>query len=93
MKIEYGAMSSRYSIEANNKLSCYAGMVLHFGGNANLIAIYSPEECRADSWLMASPLEERLNEIFGGGERAFFNYLDNHTEEVYAACDTIKTIL
>ena len=90
MIFEYGAMSSKYSIEADDKLTAYAGMILHFGGNAKLIALYSPEECKQDSWLMATPLEDRLNEVFGG--EGFFKYLDDNEEKVRAACDTIKKI-
>lgn len=93
MKIEYGAMSSKYSIEADNKLTCYAGMICHFGGNAAMIAIYSPEECKKDSWLFARPLEERLNEVFGGGERAFFDYMDSHQEEIKKAYDSIEQLI
>lgn len=92
MIFEYGAMSSKYSIEADDKLTAYAGMIAHFGGNAAMIALYGPENCKEDSWLFASPLEDRLNEVFGGGERAFFDYMDNHIEEIRAACDTIKRI-
>ena len=87
MIFEYGAMSSKYSIEADDKLTAYAGMIAHFGGNAAMIALYGPEDCKE-----ASPLEDRLNEVFGGGERAFFDYMDNHIEEIRAACDTIKRI-
>lgn len=93
MIYEYGAMSSKYSIEADNKLTAYAGMIAHFGGNAAMIAIYSPEENKKDSWLFASPLEDRLNEVFGGGERAFFNYMDEHVEEIRAAVNTIKQLI
>jgi len=94
MKFEYGAMSSKFSIEADNKLTAYAGMILHFGGNAAMIAIYEPEESRKeDSWLFASPLEDRLDEIFGGEKGCFFKYLDEHLEEIKAAVDTIEKLI
>ena len=93
MIYEYGAMSSKYSIEADNKLTAYAGMIVHFGGNAAMIAIYGPEESKKDSWLFASPLENRLNEVFGGGEHAFFDYMDNHTDEIREAVGTIKQLI
>lgn len=93
MKFEYGAMSSKYSIEADNKLTAYAGMIVHFGGNAAMIAIYEPEESRKeDSWLFASPLDKRLDEIYGG-EGSFFKYLDEHQEEIKAAVDTIEKLI
>ena len=92
MIFEYGAMSSKYSIEADEKLTAYAAMVIHFGGNAQLVAIYSPEECKKDSWLMSIPLEPRLDEVFGG-EGEFFKYLEEHKDEIKAACDTIKRLI
>lgn len=92
MVFEYGAMSSKYSIEADDKLTAYACMVIHFGNNAKLIALYSPEESKKDSWLMATPLEKRLDEVFGG-EGTFFKYLDEHQEEIKAALDTIKKLI
>lgn len=92
MIFEYGAMSSKYSIEADDKLTAYAGMVIHFGNNAMLVALYSPEEIKQDSWLMANPIEKRLDEVFGG-EGAFFKYLDENKDKIKAALDTIKTII
>ena len=93
MIFEYGAMSSKYSIEADDKLTAYAGMIAHFGGNAAMIALYGPDDCKKDSWLFASPLEDRLNEVFGGSERAFFDYMDNHTDEIRKAVGTIKKLV
>ena len=93
MKFEYGAMSSKYSIEADNKLTAYAGMIIHFGPNAApMIALYSPEEIKEDSWLFASPIDKRLDEVFGG-EGSFFKYLDDHMEEIEAALDTIEQLI
>ena len=86
-------MSSMYSIEADNKLTAYAGMIAHFGNAAAMIAIYEPEESQKnDSWLFASPLEARLDEVFGG-EGSFFKYLKEHTEEIKASMDTIKQLV
>ena len=94
MKYEYGAMSSKYSIEAEDKLTAYAGMIIHFGGNAAMIAIYSPEESnKNDSWLFASPLEDRLDEIFGGEKGCFFKYLDEHQDEIRTAVDPSKKLI
>ena len=43
MKYEYGVMSSKYSIEADNKLTAYAAMIIQFNSVPQLIAIYSPK--------------------------------------------------
>lgn len=34
MTYEYGAMSSKYSLEADNKLTAYAAMIAHYGRHA-----------------------------------------------------------
>ena len=90
---EYGAMSSRYSLQAGNKLTAYVAMVCHFGHNNHLIALYEPKEIvKNDSWL--NPLgyvSERLDEIFGG-EGSFDKYVDEHIEEIREAYSTIKQI-
>ena len=92
MVYEYGAMSSKYSIEADDKLTAYAGMIVHFGGNAAMIAIYSPEECKEDSWLFASSIDKRLDEVFGG-DGTFFKYLDEHMDEIKTAIQSIKQLI
>ena len=94
MVFEYGAMSSKYSIEAENKLTAYFAMCVHFGGNAGLIALYSPEDVvKDDSWLSPTGgTQKRLDEIFGG-EGAFEKYGDEHVEEIRAAYKTIKQLL
>ena len=94
MIFEYGGMSSKYSIESENKLTAYAAMIIHFGPAAAVfIAIYSPEESRkADSWLLAYPLNKRLDEIFGG-DGSFFKYLDEHQDEIKNALDTIEQLV
>lgn len=94
MKIEYGAMSSRYSIEADNKLTAYCAMVLHFNRSAHLIAIYSPEECEKDSWLnpFTGKIAARLDEIFGG-DGEFDRYLAEHEDEIKAAYESIEQLV
>ena len=94
MIFEYGIMSSKYSIEAENKLTAYAAMIIHFDpGSAGLITIYSPEESRKnDSWLLAYPIVKRLDEIFGG-DGSFFKYLDDHQDEIKNTLDTIKRLV
>ena len=93
MVFEYGAMSSRYSIEADNKFTAYAAMVLHFSEHAYLVALYEPEDVvKDDSWLLRPNTLKRLDEIFGG-EGKFFGYIGEHTEEVKAAYNTIKQLI
>lgn len=90
---EYGAMSSRYSLQAESKLTAYVAMVAHFGNNNHMIALYEPQEIvKNDSWL--NPLgyvSKRLDEIFGG-EGSFDKYVEEHIEEVREAYKTIKQI-
>ena len=93
MVIEYGAMSSKYSIEAENKLVAYFAMCLHFGHNAGIIVIYSPEECKKDSWLnLDGDIMPQLDEIFGG-DGAFDRFAKEHAEEIRAAYRSIKQLV
>ena len=93
MKIKYGAMSSLYSIEADNKLTAYCAMVAHFDRSAHLIAIYSPEECKKDSWLNPfGKIAARLDEIFGG-EGSFDEYFNSHIEEIKMAYNSIEQLV
>lgn len=90
---EYGAMSSRYSLQAESKFTAYVAMIAHFGNNNHLIALYEPREIvKDDSWL--NPLgfvAERLDEIFGGID-SFDEYANQHIQEVREAYNTIKQI-
>ena len=90
---EYGAMSSRYSVQAKNKLTAYAVMVIHFDSNNHLIALYEPKEIvKNDSWLnITGVVSERLDEIFGG-EGSFDQYVDEHINEIKEAYNTISQI-
>ena len=89
---EYGAMSSRYRLQAENKLTAYATMVLQFNSNPQLVALYEPEDfAKEDSWLMHTPVEPRLDEIFGG-KGLFFKYLDEHKVEIKEAYQTVEQI-
>ena len=93
MVFKYGAMSSLYSIEADNKLTAYVGMVAHFGESAHLIALYEPKEIvENDRWLNPlGKISERLDEIFGG-PGSFDKYLNEHLEEIRTAYETIKQL-
>ena len=90
----YGAMSSKYSLEAADKRTAYVAMVAHFGRSNHLIALYEPEEIvKNDSWLNPfGQVSARLDEIFGG-DGEFDKYADEHIDEIRAAMDTIKQIL
>lgn len=101
-KFTYGAMSSKYELEAENKLTAYCAMILHYNQSAHLITIYSPEECRKDIWLnFFGSISERLHEIFGGSpdgyipqeNDAFDKYLNEHIDEVKDAYKTIKQLI
>ena len=101
-KYTYGAMSSKYELEAENNLTAYAAMVLHYNQSAYLMVIYSPEECKKDSWTtFDGKISERLHEVFGGNtdeykpevNDAFDKYIEEHIEEVKAAYKSIKQLV
>jgi hypothetical protein len=93
MKVfEYGSMSSSFQLTAENKLTAYAAMILHYDRQAHLIAIYSPEECKNDSWLnITGRISVRLDEIYGG-EGSFDKYIEDHIEEIVAAHKSITRL-
>jgi hypothetical protein len=81
-KYQYGAMSSKYELEAENKLTAYATMVLHYNSSAHLVAIYEPIESKEDSWMsFTGQISERLDEIFGGKD-SFDKYLEDNLETI-----------
>ena len=89
---EYGAMSSRFRLQTEDKFTAYAAMVLHFNSCPQLVAIYEPEDlAKQDSWLMHTPVEQRLDEIFGG-KGSFIKYLDEHKVEIKEAYQTVEQI-
>lgn len=94
MIYEYGVMSSKYSIETDNKLTAYAAMIIQFNSVPHLVAIYSPKEsAENDSWLMrTNDLQQRLDEIFGG-DGEFMKYLNKHPNEIKEVCKTIKKLV
>lgn len=94
MKFRYGAVSSVYELEANNKLTAYAAMCAHFNRSAHLIALYEPKEIvKNDSWLNPmGAIAKRLDEIFGG-DGSFDRYMEEHREEIIKAYNTINQVL
>jgi hypothetical protein len=91
---EYGVMSSKYSCEAENKLTAYVVMCLHYGSNNHMIALYEPKEIvKNDSWInITGQVSTRLDEIFGG-ENGFDKYVETHVNEIRACYKTIKQIV
>ena len=90
---EYGAMSSKYSCKAANKLTAYATMVAHYDRQAHLLIIYSPIESKEDQWAnFTGQISERLDEIFGGVD-SFDNYFGDHIEEIKACYKSIKKLV
>lgn len=94
IKFKYGAMSSVWELEADNKLTAYAAMCCHFGRSNHLIALYEPKEVvEGDSWLNPfGKIAKRLDEIFGG-EGSFDRYFEEHREEIVEAFESIKQIM
>lgn len=100
MKYEYGAMSSKFSLEAENDLTAYATMIFHYDSQSNLMVIYSPEKCKKDSWMsFDGKISERLHEVFGGIPSeypkydAFDLYIEKHIAEIKECYKTIKRVL
>ena len=61
---EYGTMSSKFRLLAENKLTAYATMCLHYNESNHLLVIYSPESSEADSWTsFDGKIAGRLDEI------------------------------
>lgn len=90
---EYGAMSSKYRLMASNKLTAYATMCLHYQSSNHLIAIYSPESSKEDSWMsFDGKVAARLDEIFGG-EDSFDKYLENNIEEIRKCYKSITQLV
>ena len=92
---EYGAMSSRYSVEAENKLTAYVAMVCHYDTNAHLLILYEPEEIKKDTWVdFTGKISGRLDEIFiENSGMDFDKYCESHLEEIKACYKTIKQLV
>jgi len=93
IKYEYGAMSSKFSCVAENKLTAYVAMCLHYDSQSHLLVIYSPEESKKDCWMsFTGKISERLDEVFGG-VGSFNEYVKNHVEEIKKCYKSIKRIV
>lgn len=90
---EYGAMSTKFKLVAKKKLTAYATMVLHYQSNAHMMVIYTPEECKEDSWTnITGQISERLDEVFGGAD-SFEKYLEENIEEIKECYKTIEKVV
>lgn len=90
---EYGAMSSKFSLQAPDKLTAYFTMVLHYDHSAHLIAIYSPIENKEDSWMaFDGKISDRLDEIFGGPE-SFDKFGEENGDAIKACYQSIKRLI
>lgn len=92
-KYEYGAMSSMYELQAENKLTAYATIVAHYNTSPHLVIVYSPEEAKEDNWAsFDGKISERLDEIFGG-EGSFDKYFESNIEDIKKCYKTIKQLV
>lgn len=90
MVVEYGIMSNRWSVEAEDKLVCYATILIHLGSyGCNIVMLYT-EECKSDRWAFSDNIEKRLKEIFG---EDVFAFMDKHIDEIKKAFKTIKKLV
>jgi Na+-transporting NADH:ubiquinone oxidoreductase subunit NqrF len=88
---EYGAMSSRFSLEAENKLTAYTAMIVHFDESSHLVVVYEPQD--SDQWFdVTGFISERIDEIFGG-KHSFDAYFESHIDEIKACYKTIKRLI
>lgn len=90
MVVEYGIMSNKWSVEAEDKLVCYATILIHLGGNGyNMVMLYN-DECKNDQWAFSDDTEKRLQEIFG---EDVFAFMDRHKDDIMKAVKTIKKLV
>lgn len=91
---EYGAVSSRFRLLADNKLTAYAAMIIHFGDSAGMLVLYAPET-KVPEWsifINGSDVAERVDKVFGGpGE--FLNYIKMNKPEIEKCYNTIKRLV
>ena len=91
MVFEYGIMSNKWSLEADNKLVAYATMILHLRDSVNMIALYSPKDVvKDDKWFFSEDLNKRLEDIFGENP---IDFIDRNIEVIKKAYETIKKVV
>lgn len=93
IKFQYGAMSSKYELEAPNKFVGYATMLSHYSQSPHLVLIYSPEEYKQDNWAsFDGKIAERLDEIFGGKD-SFDKFFEDNIDAIKTCYETIKQVV
>ncbi len=87
-------MSNKWEITAKDEKQAIAAIVVLLGANANMVAIYSPQELREKKWsfCFSENLESRLDEIFGGNG-GFMAYLESHVEEMREVVKTQRKLV
>lgn len=92
---QYGVMSSKFSLVAENKLTAYATMLIHYQDTPHMIAIYFPQdsETKNDSWMdISGQISKRIDEIFGG-DGGFEKYLQNNIELIRECYKSIQKLV
>jgi len=93
MPYEYGTMSSKFKLMAADKRTAYATMCLHYQRNSHLIAIYSPESSKEDSWMSFNgKVSKKLDKVFGG-EGFFDSYLQNNIDAIRKCYKSITRLI
>ena len=88
MRYEYGAMSSRYSLEAENHLVAISAMLLHYGRSNHLVVVYQPKDVPA--WFsFDGRISARLEEIFGGDVEDFIKNNDGAVKAAYRSIQEV----
>ena len=90
---KYGAMSSRWQLEAPDKFTAYATVVCHYNQSAHMVVVYEPIECKEDSWCsFDGKISERLDEIFGGKD-SFDKFVESNIEQIKVCYKSIKRLI
>ena len=90
MLVEFGIMSNKWSVEADDKLVCYAAILIYLGTNGYNMVVLINEELKDYQWTFSRNPEARFKEIFG---QDVFEYMDGHESEIKAALKTIKKLV
>jgi hypothetical protein len=93
MTYEYGVMSSKYSLQAEDKLIAYCAMVVHYSNSPHLVVIYSPEEAKEDAWTSFTGQSATILDKVFGGAGAWEKFLSENVEAVKACMKTIKKLV
>jgi hypothetical protein len=96
MVIEFGIMSSKWSIEVDEVLVGIAAICIYLQSNAKLCMIYSPDDVREKYNLFSigtdETLTDKINKWYVSME-AFNKYVEKHAEELQKAFKTLKKLV